>query len=236
MTGAIPDDRRGLRRHFEIASARIRLEHAGAIGANHFELVGIALAEIGDEDFPVAAGPDRPHRVDAAVPGVEVADHADPPRIRRPHREVHAGADAVRDRVRAEFIERLEVRAFAEQMNIEVGQHRTVAIGVIDLDRHPFRPQKPQAVIERCARRGRNDGFEEALAMNHFERGRLRIAGTTQLDGAGIGAKDTNGEAGGGVVRTEHRERIGMHTAGDRVQSARVSIVAMGVWYIATIL
>ena len=119
--------------------------------------------------------------------------------------------------MRAEFIERLEVRAFTEQVDVEVGQHRTVAIRIVDLAGQSVGPQQPHAVIERGARRGRNDDFEEALWMNALEGRVPGMAGLAQLDGADIRAKDANGEAGGGVVRTEDRERIRMHAAGDRV-------------------
>ena len=42
------------------------------------------------------------------------------------------GAEA--DAVRAELLERPVVRAFAEQMQIEVGEHAAVAVRIVDLD------------------------------------------------------------------------------------------------------
>ena len=124
IAAAVPDDRRGVGRPFEEAAARIGLEDRQAIGADDLELVGIADAEIRDEDFPIPARAQRPHRVHASVPGVEVADHADAFRIRRPDREVHTVADAMGDAAGAQLLERLEVRALAEQVQIETGEHR----------------------------------------------------------------------------------------------------------------
>ena len=72
--------------------------------------------------------------VHAAVPAVEVADDADAIGVGRPHREVHAGRAADRDAVRAELVERAMVRAFAEQVQIEIGEHAAVAIRIVDLD------------------------------------------------------------------------------------------------------
>ena len=70
--------------------------------------------------------------VDAAVPAVEVADQADAIGIGRPHREVDADGRADRDPVRAELVERAIVRPFAEQVQIEIGQHTAVAIRVVE--------------------------------------------------------------------------------------------------------
>ena len=72
--------------------------------------------------------------VDAAVPAVEVADDADAIGVRRPHREVHAGRRPDGDAMRAELLERAVVRALAEQVQIEVGQHAAVAVRIVDLD------------------------------------------------------------------------------------------------------
>ena len=38
------------------------------------------------------------------------------------------------DAVRAELLERAVVRAFAEQVQIEIGEHAAVAIRIVDLD------------------------------------------------------------------------------------------------------
>ena len=72
--------------------------------------------------------------MDAAVPAVEVADHADAIGVGRPHREVHADGRADGDAVRAELLERAVMGALAEQVEIEVGQDAAVAIGIVDLD------------------------------------------------------------------------------------------------------
>ena len=81
------------------------------------------------------AGREQPHRVDAAVPAVEVADHADAIGVGRPHaRNATPVVVPTVDAVRAELLEGAEVRAFAEQMQIEVGEDAAVAIRIVDLD------------------------------------------------------------------------------------------------------
>ena len=56
----------------------------------NLELVALAVRQIGHENLPDAGGREQPHRVDAAVPAVEVADDADAIGVGRPHGEVHA--------------------------------------------------------------------------------------------------------------------------------------------------
>ena len=75
---------------------------APALRAN-LELVLFAVRQIGNEQLPHAGRGQQPHRVHAAVPPVEVADHADAIGVRRPHREMHAGrrSDAESDARRA---------------------------------------------------------------------------------------------------------------------------------------
>ena len=97
------------------------------------ELVLLAVGQIRDEDLPDACRREQPHRVDAAVPAVEIADHAHALGVRRPDREVHAGGRCRRDAVRAELLERAMVRPFAEQVQIEIGEHPAVTIRIVDL-------------------------------------------------------------------------------------------------------
>jgi hypothetical protein len=59
---------------------------------------------------------ERAHRVLAAVPAVEVADHVDAARVRRPHGEVDAADAVVLDDARAKLFERLKVSALSEEV------------------------------------------------------------------------------------------------------------------------
>src|SRR5256885_14572377 len=55
------------------------------------------------EDPPDPAGMALAHRHAAAVPGIEITDHADPPRIGRPHREGDALDPVMHQRMGAEL-------------------------------------------------------------------------------------------------------------------------------------
>ncbi len=66
----------------------------------------------------------------AAVPSIEIADDADPLRIRRPHRKVHTGDVADRRHVRAKLLPRAVMRALSKEVQIVVRQHLAVLIRV----------------------------------------------------------------------------------------------------------
>jgi hypothetical protein len=94
-------------------------------------LVGGALADAGHEQLPHARAATRLHGVLAAIPQIEVADHADAFRIRRPHREVHAVNALAHTQLRAELVIDAVVAAFAEQVQVEVRELVREEIGVV---------------------------------------------------------------------------------------------------------
>jgi hypothetical protein len=72
------------------------------------------------------------HLVGAAIPAVEVADHAHGIGIGGPDGEVDTGDASDRMQLRAELLVALPVAAFAEQVEVIVGQHRGERIGVVE--------------------------------------------------------------------------------------------------------
>jgi hypothetical protein len=72
--------------------------------------------------------------VDPSVPPVEVADDADAIGVRRPHGEMNPDGCAHADAMSAELLERAQLRALAEEMQIEIGQHAAVPIGIVDVE------------------------------------------------------------------------------------------------------
>ena len=101
--------------------------------------------------IPVA--PRLPHRVPAAVPVVEVADHADPLRVRGPDGEVDAAEALVRPDVGAQPLVIAVVRPFAEQVQVEVGQDRAELVGIDELPRCPSWFSTAQPIRERGSAR-----------------------------------------------------------------------------------
>ena len=216
-----PHHRGGPRRCLEVPAEGIGLEDGGAGGADHLELVAVADAEIGDEDFPIAAGP-RPHRMDAAVPPVEVADDADPSGAGGPHGEVHAGANPVRDGTRAEPVVGAHVRALGQQVQVEVGQHRPVAIGIVEAEHAASLVLDAQAIVEALTRDARDDAFEQSIGVEACEAsdGAPLPCGDDR-DAPGPRPERPNHQAVGGLVRSQHRERVGVAPEDDGVDVVR---------------
>src|SRR6185437_7570417 len=92
-----------------------------------------ADAEPRHEDFPHACFRPQPHSVSARVPAVEVADHRDATRIRRPDRETHPWDAIDAEKLRTELRSQFEMPALAEQMQIERAEQRAERIRVFGL-------------------------------------------------------------------------------------------------------
>ncbi len=110
----------GLRRRLECDAERIGLLQKVTVLRANLELVLFAVGKIGNENLPDAGRDEQPHRVNAAVPAVEIADQADAIGVGRPHGKVHASGRADDEAVRAELFERTQVGPLAEQVEIEV--------------------------------------------------------------------------------------------------------------------
>ena len=94
-------------------------------------LVERAFAQPGNEQFPEAAGDVLAHGVAAAVPVVEVADHADAGGVGRPDGEVHP-LDAVDGaQLRPQAVVALPVPAFVQQVQIVVGQQVRKGVRIV---------------------------------------------------------------------------------------------------------
>ena len=103
----------------------------------------------------------------APVPGVEVADHADPPCVGRPDREVDAFGALVLHRVRAHPVEEPEVAALADVVVVHRPEHRPEGIGV---GHPPLAAGVAGAVLERLPRLQSHRPLEEAGVVPPLER------------------------------------------------------------------
>src|SRR6185437_10747627 len=104
-----------------------------AVTGDDLVFVFVARLGAGDEDLPPAVAA-HAHGMAAAIPQIEVADDADAARIRRPDDEGDAVDAFHLYRMGAELVVELQVIAFAEQIEVEVGQYRREAIGILELD------------------------------------------------------------------------------------------------------
>src|SRR4051794_26676788 len=97
------------------------------------ELVMVAGGGMRHEQFPIAAAA-HAHGMTPRVPEIEVADHADAPRVRREHDECDAWNAIQHHRMRAELVIEALLGSFAKQIEIEIGQDRRKAIGIFEID------------------------------------------------------------------------------------------------------
>ncbi len=108
------------------------------VAALDLELVNFALAEIGDEQLPDAGCAPVPHRMAAAIPVVEVAGHADALGIGGPDGEVNSSKTFVGAQVGTQPLIVPQVRAFSQEVKVEVGQHRSEPVRVDDFPLMPL--------------------------------------------------------------------------------------------------
>src|SRR5262245_60357237 len=83
-----------------------------------------------------------------AIPKIEIADHAHPLRRRRKDGEGHAFHAIEHDGMGAELVVEMQMRPFAEQVEIEIGQDRWETVGILDLNL-AFAIARAQAVVSR---------------------------------------------------------------------------------------
>ena len=103
--------------------------------------------------------------IDAAVPGAEIADDAHAARVRRPHREADAGDAIHHANVRAELLPELAMRAFVEQMKIDVAERRQKAIRIAPLPHGAVGVVEAQAIVQRQRRARDERGVEIGQAL-----------------------------------------------------------------------
>ena len=123
-------DRVGARHEHRPESEGIRLHPNLAALGEDLELVRRALHHARNEDLPDPRCTEHAHRVQATVPGVEVAHHAHCPRGRRPHRERGAQCAVDLAHVRPQPLVELLVAPLPGEMQIEVPERGREGIGI----------------------------------------------------------------------------------------------------------
>ena len=147
-------------------------------------LVDLALAEIGDEDLPDPGGAAIAHRMPAAVPVIEVADHADSLRVGGPDGEVDSAKPLMRSEVGTEPLVIAIVRPFAEQVQVEIGEHRPKRVRIDELPRMPLVVLDPEPIGEAALPAGEH-GDEKTVRMDSLHRDPLARLAARQVDDPG---------------------------------------------------
>src|SRR5579862_197590 len=140
----------------------------------NFEFVQRAFVEARDEKFPDSRLAAYPHRMNAAVPEIKVADDADAQRVGRPHAEVNAANASHFAHVRSELFIFLVMRAFTGKVEIVIGEQRRESVSVKRVEQIAIRESGIEAVRSRrdflvfaqLADITRNHGLKHAARMN----------------------------------------------------------------------
>ena len=121
--------RPALRRH----RVRIGLQQDVPVTRLDLEFVKRARADAGQKDLPDADIMAESHRMDAAVPAVEIPDDADPLGVRGPDGEARSRDALHLSRMRAQLFVASEMSPLRQEMNVEIAEKRRKAIRVIYL-------------------------------------------------------------------------------------------------------
>ncbi len=181
----VPDNRCRPGPHFRGETVRIRfLNEIALMAALDLEFVDFALHQVGDEKFPDSGRPAIAHRMPPAIPVVEIANHADALGVRRPDREIDTSNSAVGHDVGTEPLVVAEMRTFAQEVKVEVGQRRPEAVGVDEFPAMPFVVLDAKPVRESLGAFAKN-GDEEAILMDPFHRNSFARLAIRQIDQPG---------------------------------------------------
>ena len=207
---------------------RIALQNDRPVRLPDLEFVVRALADAGQENLPHPAAEQLPHRVAPPVPPVEFADHADPLRIRRPHVKRRPAHALDLGEVRAELFVKLPVLPLSEEMQIERPEQNPRGIRIMLRPRLPFLAGEIEHVAE-ALRRTFEHRFKKAVGVD-LPRREERPAGVGRAHRhrARIGTKNTHDPLPGRVVHPEHRERIAVFRAEDRLERTGIDRGSVG--------
>ena len=187
-----------------------------AVRIQQFELVEITDGRMGQEDLPHPRLMAQAHRMAAAIPAIEAADHAGPPRVRRPDGEADAGHITVLYRMGAQHRVGARMAAGSQQVQVFIGELRSegVSIGIDALA--AIGPAHGQAVLEAIAA-PRNSRLKEArLALRE---GHHRLASGQHTDRLGARQKCPQPQAPCPVgMQTQDGERIRVAGTQQRVE------------------
>jgi len=194
-----------------------------------FIFVDGTFLELREKDFPDAGGAASTHRMDSAVPPVEVANNAYALCAGSPDREVSAPNAFKRYDVRAEFFVSVVMAAFAHEEEIELAQDDGKSIRIENLEGIAEVRASLNFVTASGGRSGLvrwPSGFEEAFRakfnrVGNFGRSESTAfnCGRFQRDGGFCGPRQKKAHCPVAVngMRAEERKRIGMAGGKDGV-------------------
>jgi serine O-acetyltransferase len=152
----------------------------------------------------------------AAIPVVEIADHAGALRIRRPDRKIDAAHAANRPELRAELLIDLEVIALGEKVQVDLAHERAVAIRILHDLLGTIVSDRAHLVVA-VASRSRQHRLEKAFGMQTIGGDFLPSARRSDAHLLCVWAKHPDDEIIAHAVRTQNPERIRVRAREKRV-------------------
>ena len=177
-----------------------------------FDFVLVVRAPSGarNEDFPDAALDALAHRVTATVPIVEIADDADPARVRSPNGKSGARDPVDATRVGAEDFPKTLMRALGNEIRVDVAEQGPEAVSVFELA-HSVAFVDGENVIEGRAP-ARDAQFEEAVGVDASEFVQLVRVARAHEGALRLRQRCPNDDAAVSAVHAEIGKRIGPET------------------------
>ena len=201
-------------------------DQVAVVTALHLVLVDFTLAEIGNEDLPDAGGAAVSHRVAAAVPVIEVADHADALGVRGPDGEIDAVEALMGPDMGAKPLVISVVCSFAQEVKVKVGEDGAEQVGIDKIPGVPLVVLDLEPVGKRLAAgsrtRPRRSHRGGPASSEPSSPGSPAFKSTTQADWAsGRNARTTQRFFGAGarrqLVQPKDRERVPVVRMNDQV-------------------
>ncbi len=203
------------RRHLGLERERIGLQPQPSFLRPDLELVLRALVDAGNEQLPDPRRAERAHRVQAAVPEVEVADHGDRARVRRPDGERGANDAVELPDVRAEPLVEMLVAALHDEVEVELAERRQERVRVADGEDVAVRVLDLELVLERQLRL-RQQRLPEPARI-----GELRLdAGRLHANRSRLGPQRAHDDAALRRVGPEHAVGIRAELDGQSASAA----------------
>ena len=189
------------------------------------ELVALAVGEIGNEDLPDAGRRQQPHRWTRPSQPLKSPMTLTRSAFGAQTAKCTPVVDADGDAVRAELLERAVVRALAEQVQIEVGEHAAVAVRIVDLDdviagKRQRGDDSRQSTRGRPACRPSTTSLEDArrIALRHRHAARRSRPAGRSIDSRRRLERADDEPRPARPRAAEHRERIAVRPADERVE------------------
>jgi len=223
----IGDDGAGVGTKFSTKGIGIGFERQKiTVRAEDFVFVDGAFGDFREKEFPDTGGAARAHRMDAAVPLIHVANDADALCGRGPDGEVRSGDANNRMEMRAEFLVGVKVAAFANEVEVKVGEEKGEGVGIENFEGFAMVGAALDFVAAWFGRGGLvrgPSGFEEAFGAEFCSVGDFGGRdGRIFEDDAGFGGpreEKTDGPAARDGMRAKDAEGIGVLSGEEVVDS-----------------